>query len=441
MFEALAGRLEETFSRLRGRGKLSPENIRETLREVRRALLEADVNYKVARDFIRQVEGRALGVTVLRSLSPGQQLVKVVHEALVELLGGETAQLAESAEIPTRILFVGLQGSGKTTTVAKVAARLKKQGKVVLLGAVDVHRPAAVDQLQTLGSGIGAQVYAEPGERDAAGVARRGWEQARKLGADYYLVDTAGRLQIDEAMMAELAQVRAAVDPHQILLVVDGLTGQEAVAVSEAFHERLTLAGVVLTKMEGDGRGGAALSTRAATGVPILFVGTGEGIEALEPFHPAGMASRILGMGDVLALVERAQETVDLEEAAQLQTRLAKEEFTLEHFLRQMREVRKMGPLEDLIKLIPGLGGKALKNVAVGEKDIGRVEAIVLSMTLHERRRPEILNGSRRKRIARGSGTSVQEVNRLLRDFDQMRRMFGRLRKGGKLPNAFQGLS
>ena len=440
MFEALAGRLEAAFSRIRGRGKLSPENIRETLRDLRRALLEADVNYQVARDFIREVETRAVGVEVLKSLTPGQQLVKVVHDVLVDLLGGQTAQLAESAEIPTRILFVGLQGSGKTTTVAKVAARLKRRGKVCLLAACDVQRPAAVEQLQTLGEQLGLRVFAEPGERDAAAVAARGWQAARQAAVDYYLVDTAGRLQIDEPMMEELARVREAVKPHQILLVVDGLTGQEAVAVSEAFHRRLTLGGVILTKMDGDARGGAALSTRAATGVPILFVGTGEGLEAFEPFHPVGMASRILGMGDVLALAERAQEAVDLDQAARLAQRLEREEFTLEHFLQQMREVRKMGPLEDLVKLIPGLGPKAaLGPVEVGEKKLRRIEAIVLSMTVEERRRPEILNGPRRKRIARGSGTTVQEVNRLLRDFGEMRRMFGRLRKGGSLPRIFQG--
>jgi signal recognition particle subunit SRP54 len=433
MFESLAGRLEQALSRLRGRGKLTPENIRETLREVRRALLEADVHYKVVRDFIEDVERRAVGVEVLRSLSPGQQLVKVVHEALVELLGRETAQLVRSSEIPTRVVFVGLQGSGKTTSVAKVAGWLKKRGQIPQLGACDVRRPAAIDQLQRLGERLGVQVHAEPGESDAPAVAARGLEQARKAGADYYLVDTAGRLQIDEEMMQELERVCAAVRPHQIVLVVDGLTGQEAVTVSEAFHKRLTLGGALLTKMEGDGRGGAALSIRAATGVPILFVGTGEGLEALEPFHPAGMASRILGMGDVLALVERARDTIDIEEAQQLQHHLERNAFTLEHFLRQMREMRKMGPLEDVLKLVPGIGSK-LAQLPVDGREMGRIEAIILSMTPVERRRPEILNGARRKRIARGSGTSVQDVNRLLRDFDQMRRLFGRMRKTGKLP-------
>ncbi|MBM3318774.1 MAG: signal recognition particle protein [Candidatus Eisenbacteria bacterium] len=438
MFEALAGRLEQTFSRLRGRGKLTPENIRETLREVRRALLEADVHYAVARDFVRDVEQRAIGAEVLRSLTPGQQLIKAVHDALVELLGGQTAQLAHSHEIPTRLVLVGLQGSGKTTTAAKVAALVKKRGRIPLLAAGDVRRPAAIDQLQRLGVQTGVQVHAEPGEADAAAVASRGWDQARRAGVDYYIVDTAGRLQIDEEMMQELERVCAAVRPHQILLVVDGLTGQEAVAVSEAFHRRLALGGAILTKMEGDARGGAALSIRAATGVPILFVGTGEGLGAIEPFHPPGMASRILGMGDVLALAERAQGAVDLEEAEALRRRLERDEFNLEHFLRQMKEVRKMGPLEEVLKLIPGLGGK-LAQVPIDGRDMARVEAIVLSMTPGERRRPEILNGSRRKRVARGSGTTVQEVNRLLRDFAEMRRMFGRMRKGGKLPGLLRG--
>ncbi|MFC1572459.1 signal recognition particle protein [Candidatus Eisenbacteria bacterium] len=438
MFEALSGRLDEVFARLRGRGKLSPENIRDSLREIRRVLLEADVNYKVARDFIKQVEERALGVEVLKSLTPGQQLVKIVHEALIELLGGETAQLAAADEIPTRILFVGLQGSGKTTCVGKIARRLRKQKKVPHLAACDVHRPAAVEQLQKLGEQLQVQVYAEPGEKDAAAVAKRGWSDARKAGADYYLVDTAGRMQIDEEMMQEVERVRDETQPHQILLVVDGLTGQEAVAVSAAFHERLTLSGVILTKMDGDARGGAALSVRAVTGVPILFVGTGERLEALETFHPSGMASRILGMGDVLSLVEKAQESVQLEDAEKLRKSLESNELTFEQFLQQMRQVRKMGPLQDLVKLIPGMGSKALGPVSVDEKEVSRVEAIVLSMTPRERRKPEIINGSRRKRIARGSGTSVQQVNRLLRDFQQMRKLFGRLRKGGKLPGLFQ---
>ncbi len=438
MFEALAGRLDQVFARLRGRGKLTPDNIRETMREIRRVLLEADVNYKVARDFIKQVEARALGAEVLKSLTPDQQLVKIVHESLTTLLGGNAASLAAATEIPTRVLFVGLQGSGKTTCVAKVARKLRKQKKVPVLGACDVHRPAAVDQLQTLGRQLDVTVHAEPGENDAATVARRGLDAARKAGADYYLIDTAGRMQVDEEMMREVERVRDVTDPNQIVLVVDGLTGQEAVAVSQAFHERLGLGGVILTKMDGDARGGAALSIRAVTGVPILFVGTGERIEALETFHPQGMASRILGMGDVLTLVEKAQESVNLEEAEKLRRSLEKDRFTFEQFLQQMRQMRRMGPMQDLIKMIPGLGSKALGSISVDEKDVARIEAIVLSMTPEERRRPEIINGSRRKRIARGSGTSVQEVNRLLKDFQQMRKLFGQLRKGRRLPGMSQ---
>ncbi|MCK4304071.1 MAG: signal recognition particle protein [Candidatus Eisenbacteria sp.] len=438
MFEALAGRLDQVFTRLRGRGKLSPENIRDSLREMRRVLLEADVNYRVARDFIQQVEQRALGVEVLKSLTPDQQLVKIFQDVLTELLGGEAAQLAQSQEIPTRILFVGLQGSGKTTCVAKIARQLRSRKMVPLLGACDVHRPAAVDQLQQLGGQLQVKVFAEPGERDAASVAEKGWAAARQAGADYYLIDTAGRMQIDEEMMREVERVRDATEPHQILLVVDGLTGQEAVSVSQAFHERLGLGGVILTKMDGDARGGAALSIRAVTGVPILFVATGERLEALETFHPAGMASRILGMGDVLSLVEKAQEAVNLEEAECLRKSLEGGAFTFEQFLQQMKQMRKMGPLQDLVKLIPGMGAKALGAVSIDEGEVSRIEAIVLSMTLEERRRPEMINGSRRKRIARGSGTSVQQVNRLLRDFQEMRRLFGRLRKGRRLQGLFQ---
>ncbi len=438
MFESLAGRLEQVLGRIRGRGKLTPENVRESLREMRRVLLEADVNFKVARDFIKQVEARALGVEVLASLTPDQQLVKIVYETLTDLLGGETARLAESAEIPTRILMVGLQGSGKTTCTAKIARYLRKRKKVPYLAACDVHRPAAVDQLQRLGSDLSVRVYAEPGERDAAAVAARGLAQARAVGADYYIVDTAGRMQVDEEMMKEIERVKTALDPHQILLVVDGLTGQEAVTVSQTFHERLGLGGIVLTKMDGDARGGAALSVRAVTGVPILFVGTGERVEALEAFHPSGMASRILGMGDVLTLVEKAEEAIDLQEAEKLRRSFAKNEFTFEQFLGQMRQMRKMGPVKDLVKLIPGLGAKLPGKLEIDEREVSRLEAIVLSMTPAERRRPEIINGSRRKRIARGSGTTVQQVNRLLRDFQQMRRLFGRLRKGRKMPGLFQ---
>ncbi len=437
MFEALAGRPDQVFSRLRGRGKLSAEDVRKGLRDMRRVLLAADVNYRVARGFVRQLDERALGQESLKSLTPGEQLVKVVYDSLVELLGGQAAQLVAAEEVPMRILFVGLQGSGKTTCVAKVARRLRKQKRVPMLGACDVHRPAAVDQLVKLGGELGVRVFAEPGESDAAAIAERGWRAAQEAGADYYLIDTAGRLQIDEEMMQEVERVRDATEPHQVLLVVDGLTGQEAVSVSETFHQRLGLGGVILTKMEGDARGGAALSIRAVTGVPILFVGTGERLDALETFHPTGMASRILGMGDVLSLVEKAQETVDLEEAEKLRESLEKNQFTLEHFLRQMRQMRKMGPIQDLVKLMPGLGARVAGQIDVDDKGVSRIEAIVLSMTPEERRRPGIINGSRRRRLARGSGTSVQEVNRLLKDFQQMQRLFGRLRKGRKLAGLF----
>ncbi len=426
MFEALAGKLEGVFSRLRGRGKLTPENIHEAMRQVRRALLEADVNYKVARQFVRSVEERAVGQEVLRSVTPGEQVVKIVYDALVELLGGEAVSLAESNEIPTRILFVGLQGSGKTTCVAKVATRLKARGRVCLLVPCDVHRPAAADQLRTLAEAAGVRFFEPGGLDDPAAIARRAWEHARSIGADYCLVDTAGRLQIDEEMMQEAERIKEALEPHQTLLVVDGLTGQEAVSVSHSFHERLGIDAVVLTKMEGDARGGAALSVRAATGVPILFAGTGERLADLETFHPAGMASRILGMGDVVALVEKAQQAVDLEEAERLRRNLERNRLTLEDFLTQLRNMKKMGPVEELVKLIPGLGARLAGQIGVDDAALRRTEAIILSMTPEERRRPEIIDGSRRRRIARGSGTSVQEVNRLLREFAQMRRLFGK---------------
>ncbi len=438
MFDSLAGRLDKVFDRIRGRGKLTPDNIRDSLREMRRVLLEADVNYKVARSFIKKVEERAMGVEVLKSLTPDQQFIKIVHDTLVDLLGGQAAQLADNDEIPTRILFVGLQGSGKTTCVAKIAKKLRQRKRVPFLGACDVHRPAAVDQLQSLGKRIGCSVYAEPGKTDAAAIAESGWKEARQAGADYYLIDTAGRMQVDEEMMQEVERVRDRTEPHQILLVVDGLTGQEAVSVSQAFHERLGLGGVILTKMDGDARGGAALSVREVTGVPILFLGTGEDVDALETFHPQGMASRILGMGDVLSLVEKAQNVVSLEEAEKMRKSFEKNEFTFEQFLQQMKQMRKMGPLQDLVKLIPGLGAKALGDVKVDEKGVARLEAIVLSMTPEERRKPEIINGSRRRRIARGSGTTVQAVNRLLKDFQMMRKLFGKLRKGKKMPGLFQ---
>lgn len=432
MFEQLSDKLDGIFRKLRGQGTLTDENIRDTMREVRRALLEADVHFSVAKEFVRRVQEKAVGQEVLRSLSPGQQVVRVVYDVLVDVLGRTAQGVAESKEIPTRVLVVGLQGSGKTTFVAKLGHQLRKRRKVPVLAACDVYRPAAMDQLATLAKGANLRVYLEKGQTDAVGIAERALAEARGVGADYLLLDTAGRLHIDEPLMDELTRMKERVQPHQVILVVDGMAGQDAVEVAKSFHERLSIDGVVLSKMDGDARGGAALSIRAVTGVPILFLGTGEGIGGLEVFHPDRLASRILGMGDVLTLVEKAQEQVTVEEALQLQDRLLKQAFTLDDFVGQLRKVRQMGPLEEVLKMIPGLGSKLPPGLKVDERELVRVEAMIQSMTLVERRRPEIIDGSRRRRIARGSGTSVQDINRLLKDFLMMRRMMSKMGRMGK---------
>ncbi len=432
MFEQLSEKLDTVFKRLRGQGVLTEENIRDSLREVRRALLEADVHFTVAKEFVRRVEEKAVGQEVLRSLSPGQQVVSVVHDVLVEILGTTAQGVAQSNEIPTRILVVGLQGSGKTTFVAKLGHHLRKRKKVPVLAACDVYRPAAMDQLATLAREAGLRVHVEKGEKDAVGIATRALASARSIGADYLLVDTAGRLHIDEQMMDEVARMKQEIRPHQILLVVDGMSGQDAVEVAKSFHERLGVDGAVLTKMDGDARGGAALSIRAVTGVPILYLGTGERIGALEVFHPDRLASRILGMGDVLTLVERAQEQVDVKEAVELQEKLQKQKFTLEDFVGQIKKVRAMGPLEEILKMIPGVGSKLPDGMKLDEREFTRVEAMISSMTPEERRRPEMIDGSRRRRIARGSGTTVQDLNRLLRDFLLMRRMMSKMGRPGR---------
>jgi signal recognition particle subunit SRP54 len=436
VFDDLTGKLEGIFQRLRGKGKLTEENIRESLREVRRALLEADVNFKVAKDFIARVEERAVGQEVLKSLSPGQQVVGIVHDELTNLLGGGSASLAQSPKPPTVIYVVGLQGSGKTTFSGKLAVWLRHKGKQPLLVAADLVRPAAVEQLAILARSVSVPIVTpEPGESDPVAVVQRAVGVARKTARDHLIVDTAGRLHIDAEMMEQLVRLRAAVPPHEVLLVVDGMTGQDAVQVADTFHKQVGTDGLVLTKMDGDARGGAALSVRNVTGRPIKFLSTGEKLDALEVFHPSRLASRILGMGDVVTLVERAQKTVDAERAQELEQKLQKSQFTLEDFLAQLKEVRKMGPLEELVGMIPGMGAAVKKSgVAVDEKAFSHVEAIIQSMTLKERRKPAIIDGSRRRRIARGSGTSVQEVNRLLRDFDDMSKMMRALRGGpGKL--------
>ena len=435
MFEDLTGRLESVFRGLRGRGVLSEDNIREALREIRRALLEADVHYKVAKEFVKRVEARAIGQEAIKGINPGQQVVKIVHDEMVELLGGTAARPNISGSPPVPIMLVGLQGSGKTTTAAKLAAWLVKQGRRPYLVPADPYRPAARDQLIKLAKAGGHSVY-EGAETDPVEMCRRGLEAAVRDAADVVLLDTAGRLHVDEELMAELRAIRAKVKPHEVLLVVDGMIGQDSVNVAERFRDGLGFDGVVLTKMDGDARGGAALSIRHVTGAPIKFLGTGEKADALELFHPDRMASRILDMGDVLSLVERAQESVDAGDAAKMAKKMSQGGFDLEDFRDQLRKIKKMGPLSQLMGLLPGVPKDALKEVEKdGGRSLGRVEAIISSMTPAERAKPGMLNGSRRRRIARGSGTSVREVNQLMKQFDEMRRMMrqmSKMKKSGK---------
>ncbi len=435
MFDQLSERLQGAFKTLTGRGKLSEANIEEALREVRRALLEADVNFKVARSFVDDVKARAIGEEVLRSLTPGQQVVRIVHEELVKLLGGSAEPFRMPSESPAVIMVVGLQGSGKTTFCAKFARYVRKRGRSPLLAAADTYRPAAQEQLRTLASQLGVPVHVGPKGADPVAITAGALAEARSSGADIVILDTAGRLHVDTVMMAELDRIKEATGPQEILLVLDSMTGQDAVNVAQEFAERLDFTGAVLTKLDGDTRGGAAVSLKAVTGKPIRFAGVGEKLDALEGFHPDRMASRILGMGDVLTLVERAQEVADLDQAAKLEEKLRKQSFTLEDFFEQLQAVKKMGPLDQLAGMIPGMN--KMGAVAVDEKALARVEAIVNSMTPEERRHPNVIDGSRRKRIARGSGTTVQDVNRLLKQFETMKKMmkqFGKLGKRGKLP-------
>jgi signal recognition particle subunit SRP54 len=432
MFEELSEKLDGVLSRFKQRGVLTEPMIREGLREVRRVLLEADVNLQLVREFLGRVEERALGQQVLKSVAPGQQIVKIVHDELVRLLGEKPDPLKVAPIPPTVILLAGLQGSGKTTTAAKLAKRLAREGRQPMLAALDVYRPAAIDQLETLGRQVNVPVFADRAEQDVARLARQAVEAARAGRHRALILDTAGRLQIDDALMAELKRVREATGPVEVLLVVDAMTGQEAVRIAEGFHEAVGLTGVVLTKMDGDARGGAALSIRGVTGVPIKFVGVGERPDGLEVFDPARMAGRILQQGDVVGLVERAQAAFDEDEAQKLERKVAREgKFDLEDFLSVMRQMQKMGPLEGLLKMIPGVNHKALKNAKVDPKQMKHVEAIILSMTPQERRRPDILNGSRRQRIAKGSGRTVQEVNRLIDQFKQMQKLMKQMRGMG----------
>jgi signal recognition particle subunit SRP54 len=429
MLEALSERLGAIFSRMSNRGRLSETDVAEVLREVRVALLEADVSLKVAKDFVNAIKEKATGADVAASLTPAQTVIKIVHDELVELMGGAQARLTYSDTPPTIYMLVGLQGSGKTTHAGKLALRLKEQGRRTLLVAADVYRPAAIAQLQTLGKQIDLPVYAA-GQGDPVQIARDGVAEAKRLGIPTVIIDTAGRLQIDDALMVELENIKAAVKPIEILFVADSMTGQEATNVAKVFNDRLGITGVVLTKMDGDSRGGAALSIHKITGAPIKFVGVGEKLSALEPFYPDRLASRILGMGDVLTLIEKTQAVYTEQQAKDIAQKLRKSEFTLDDFLEQLRQVRKMGSMNDIMKMIPGLS-KALPNVDIDERDVKKVEAIICSMTRRERSRPEILNGSRRKRIAAGSGTQVADVNRLVKQFEASRQMMKQL-GGGK---------
>ncbi|MGH7729132.1 MAG: signal recognition particle protein [Vulcanimicrobiaceae bacterium] len=431
MLEALAERLGAIFSRLGSRGRLSEADVDQVAREVRVALLEADVNLAVAKDFVARVREKAVGADVLASLTPAQSVVKIVHEELVALMGGAVARLRFSDAPPSIFMLVGLQGSGKTTQAGKLALRLKEQGRRSLLVAADVYRPAAILQLQSLGGQIELPVYADE-SGDPVAIARRGVAEAKRLGISTVIVDTAGRLELDEALMEELGRMKAALGAHEVLFVADAMSGQAAATVAKAFHERLGLTGTILTKMDGDARGGAALSIFALTGSPIKFVGVGEKLSALEPFYPDRLASRILGMGDVLGLIEKTQSVYSLDQAKALEHKLRKNEFTLDDFLAQLRQVRKMGPMGDLLKMIPGMAKAIPKDFELPERDVARVEAIICSMTSGERRRPEILNASRRRRIALGSGTQVADVNRLVKQFDTTRTMMKQL--GGKRP-------
>ncbi len=438
MFQGLSDRLNEIFKRLRGYGRLTEDNIVEALREVRLALLEADVNVKILRSFLERVRERAVGRDVLESLTPGQQVVKVVFEELTALMGGAANRLRTAGQPPTVIMLVGLQGSGKTTTAGKLARLVRSQGQRPLLVAADLQRPAAQDQLVTLGRAVGVEVYRATGPSSPVAVCRDAFSLAKSRMLDPVILDTAGRLHVDEALMEELRAIKAEVRPTEILMVADAMTGQDAVNSATAFHQALELSGYILTKLDGDTRGGAALSIRAVTGAPIKFVGIGEKLDALEVFHPERMASRILGMGDVLSLVEKAEQAVDEKKAAALQKKLKSQTFTLEDFRDQLRQVRGMGPLDQLIGMIPGLSRvRGLPDSSQQERELKRVEAIIDSMTPGERRRPEILNGSRRKRIAVGSGTSVADVNRLMKQFTEMQKMMRQLMqagKGGRLP-------
>lgn len=426
MLESLSEKLTNAFKKFKNKGKLTEKDVKEGMREIKLALLEADVSFKVVREFVNKVSERAVGSDVLESLVPAQQIVKIVNEELIALMGNTQAKLEISSKPPTIIMMCGLQGSGKTTHSGKLAAMYKKQGKNPLLVACDIYRPAAIKQLQVVGEKLGIPVF-EMGQESPVKIAREAVKYASTKGYDMVFLDTAGRLHVDEVLMEELHKIKEEVEPTEILLVVDSMLGQDAVNVAESFNNLLDITGVILTKMDGDTRGGAALSVKYVTGKPIKFVGTGEKLDMIEPFYPDRMASRILGMGDILSLIEKAEQAYDEKQAAELEKKIRENSFTLTDYLEQFRQIKNMGPLENLLGMIPGMKPGALKDAKIDEKAISRTEAIILSMTMREREKPDIINGSRKKRIAAGSGTSVEEVNRLLRQFEQMNKMMKQL--------------
>ncbi len=438
-FEGLSSRLQEITKKIKGEARITESNMKDMLREVKLALLEADVNYKIVKEFISNVQEKALGQDVMKSLKPGEQVVKIVRDELTELLGGSDSKINISSNPPTIIMLVGLQGAGKTTLAGKLSNYLRKQGKKPLMVACDVYRPAAVKQLQVVGSQLNIPVYSEEGVQDAVGIARRSINTAISKLNDVVIIDTAGRLQIDDTLMQELVNIKNAVRPHEILLVVDSMTGQEAVNVAQTFNDKVGIDGVVLTKLDGDTRGGAALSVKKITGKPIKFAGVGEKLSDLEEFHPDRMASRILGMGDILSIVEKAEQALDLEEAEKLEKQLKKDKFDLDDYLAQLKQIKKMGSLSSILKMIPGMN--KLKDIKVDDKEFIRIEAIITSMTAKERKNPSLLNASRRKRIAKGSGTEVHDINKFMESFEMTQKMMKQMKSKKGMKNIMKGLN
>lgn len=429
MFEDISSKLETVLKKIKGQGKITEKNIEESLREIRRVLFDADVNYKVVTTFLEDVKKRSLGQNVLTSITPGQLIVKIINDELIKLLGSEKVDIKFSQEIPSVIMIVGLQGSGKTTFSGKLAKQIKSKSRHPLLAACDIYRPAAIEQLKILGKQIDVPVYSEDGNKDAVSIAKNAIEYAKKNARDTVIIDTAGRLAIDEEMMNEVQKIKDTVKPSEILFVVDSMTGQDAVNTAKTFHDKLNYDGIVLTKLDGDTRGGAALSIKAVINVPIKFASVGEKLEALEPFYPDRMAGRILGKGDIVSFVEKAQEEIDVQEAAKLEEKLKKNKFDFDDFLAQLKQIKKMGSLSSLVSMLPGVGN-ALKGKDIDEKVLTRIEAVILSMTREERENPKVLNGSRRRRIANGSGNPIQEVNRIIKQFEDMQKMMKNFNKG-----------